>query len=432
MQIYLAKPGGQKEGPFTLEEINRDIASRKYSYNDYWAWHEGLPQWMPLHSVPGITAKPGSGVPAAPTPAPSRPAPQKPSPIVGTKPSPSSAAASQPAKVPTPVKVATTGRVKPIAPVRPAESAAASSTTGEKADKPLSVSKPGPAIPVQGKPATPAVSERESPQPATPSKPVVVKLASKGSTPPETHTPVPAKPATSKPTPVVVAKATPTTPPVSSPQPVPSSAAPQPTADTAAKSGAEALVSAPATSVEPAPEIDSQPSVAGSTPASAPSAEPPSPSQPAADLPLEPAAGEGTTDTEEEPTPLKLEGPSGLPFSALEQVFVFTTGEGRTVFESAKVAEVVQDAVGEPLSDVRQRIPMDVVGHADVGVQVLIDGSVPEKAWRAMNAIKPAIAEKAQAGLYEVCIRPFSVENNDVVALFLFYDALKAGIPSDT
>jgi hypothetical protein len=56
-RIYLAKPGAQKEGPFTLEQINHDLARNKIKDTDFWAWHEGLPTWMPLYSVPGVSAK---------------------------------------------------------------------------------------------------------------------------------------------------------------------------------------------------------------------------------------------------------------------------------------------------------------------------------------------------------------------------------------
>ena len=42
-KIYLAKPGGQKEGPYTLEQINHALATKKYGEADFWAWHEGLP-----------------------------------------------------------------------------------------------------------------------------------------------------------------------------------------------------------------------------------------------------------------------------------------------------------------------------------------------------------------------------------------------------
>lgn len=56
MQIHLSKPGGHREGPFTVDEINRDLAAKKYSDSDYWAWYEGLGSWIPLHSVPGVKA----------------------------------------------------------------------------------------------------------------------------------------------------------------------------------------------------------------------------------------------------------------------------------------------------------------------------------------------------------------------------------------
>src|SRR6266567_5818382 len=55
MQIHLSKPNGQREGPFTLEQINRELAAKKYSDTDYWAWYEGLDAWVPLHTVPGIS-----------------------------------------------------------------------------------------------------------------------------------------------------------------------------------------------------------------------------------------------------------------------------------------------------------------------------------------------------------------------------------------
>src|SRR5882672_7349321 len=54
MKIHLSKPGGQREGPFTLEQINRDLRARKYHDSDYWAWYDGLEAWIPLHAVPGV------------------------------------------------------------------------------------------------------------------------------------------------------------------------------------------------------------------------------------------------------------------------------------------------------------------------------------------------------------------------------------------
>src|SRR5438876_11162431 len=58
MEIYLSKPGGQREGPYNLEQINRDLAAKKYSDSDYWGWYEGLEAWVPLYSIPGIVESP--------------------------------------------------------------------------------------------------------------------------------------------------------------------------------------------------------------------------------------------------------------------------------------------------------------------------------------------------------------------------------------
>src|SRR5438132_2162126 len=55
MQIHLATPGGEKQGPYTLEQINRDLAAKKYRDTDYWAWYDGAEAWVPLYSVPGIS-----------------------------------------------------------------------------------------------------------------------------------------------------------------------------------------------------------------------------------------------------------------------------------------------------------------------------------------------------------------------------------------
>ncbi len=54
MQIHLSKPGGQREGPYTLEQINRALAAGKFKSTEYWAWYEGLPEWIPLHSIAGV------------------------------------------------------------------------------------------------------------------------------------------------------------------------------------------------------------------------------------------------------------------------------------------------------------------------------------------------------------------------------------------
>ena len=64
MQIHLATPGGEKQGPYTLEQINRDLAAKKYRDTDYWAWYDGAEAWVPLYAVPGIS--PASDAEASP------------------------------------------------------------------------------------------------------------------------------------------------------------------------------------------------------------------------------------------------------------------------------------------------------------------------------------------------------------------------------
>src|SRR5260221_1156484 len=56
MEIYLIKSGGQREGPFGLAEINRQLVARRYKDTDYWAWYDGLAEWVPLYNVPGIVS----------------------------------------------------------------------------------------------------------------------------------------------------------------------------------------------------------------------------------------------------------------------------------------------------------------------------------------------------------------------------------------
>src|ERR1051326_7922162 len=70
MEIYLSKPGSNREGPYTLDQINTDLAARKYNDSDYWAWYEGLEAWVPLYSIPGIVDSPKAAPAAAAEPSP--------------------------------------------------------------------------------------------------------------------------------------------------------------------------------------------------------------------------------------------------------------------------------------------------------------------------------------------------------------------------
>jgi hypothetical protein len=69
MQIHVARDGKQL-GPFSLEEINRQLAAGTLSLSDQ-AWYEGAAGWAALSTVPGVSvAAPTSGSQVAPPAAP--------------------------------------------------------------------------------------------------------------------------------------------------------------------------------------------------------------------------------------------------------------------------------------------------------------------------------------------------------------------------
>jgi len=53
MNIHISK-GGQSLGQFTLAEVNRMLGSGQISANDL-AWQEGMPDWVPVSSIPGVS-----------------------------------------------------------------------------------------------------------------------------------------------------------------------------------------------------------------------------------------------------------------------------------------------------------------------------------------------------------------------------------------
>jgi hypothetical protein len=65
MQIHIARDGKQL-GPFSLEEINRQLEAGTLSLSDQ-AWYEGAAGWAALSTVPGVRAAVSSAT--APGPA---------------------------------------------------------------------------------------------------------------------------------------------------------------------------------------------------------------------------------------------------------------------------------------------------------------------------------------------------------------------------
>ena len=262
IQIHLSRPGGRQEGPYTLEQINRDLAAKKYRDTDYWAWHEGLTDWVPLYALPGVLA-------SAASPAP-------------------------PAATPTPKQAAIPARPQVIAP--------------------------------DGIPA--AVS------------------------------------------------------------PVPIAAAPGPEA-----------VPAPASPRELSPADE--------------------------DAAVTPAPAATAPEPEEGPAAAHPQVSSGMPSSALEHIFVFTTGVGPAVWQSPALARMLKEIIGEDLGAMCQNIQRDVVAECDIGDLLRPDGKVSEGVWRAMSAHRPTLVQQARDRLHRVCVRTFRIEADTVVALVLFYNKQK-------
>ena len=257
-QVYLSKPAGQREGPFTVDQVNHDLATKKYKDTDYWAWYDGLAEWVPLHAVPGICA-PGR--------------PQQPRPAETKK------AAPAPKPAPSPF----------------------------------------------------AVNRSNEPEDA-----MEEQLF--------TRAPEPAKPA-----------------------------------------------------AQDAPRMDEDEVLFSKKPAAQP----------------------------QESAAPQAEVGSGLPFAALEQIFVFTTGEGRGVMQLPVVAGMLQDVVGAELNTIRSRVSRDIIGNCDFGERLRRDGAIPEAAWRAMATLKPEVVRLAREGAYSACVRTFTTGAKEVVALFLFYNRSK-------
>jgi len=228
MNIRLSKPGGRPEGPFSLEQINQDLAAKKYADTDYWAWYEGMTEWVPLHSVPGI------------------------------------------------------------------------------------------------------ISGRSAPQPAM--------------------------------------------------------------------ARAETEPARPVTEAEPSPR------------------------QRAAAAPAVPATA---TAEAEEPPALAQQLSSGLPFSALERIFIFTTGDGPTASRSPVTVRMLEATTGEKLERIREDVPRDALTHCSFLEALRGGGSLPDAAWRAIANLDLALVQQAREGVYRICIRSYPIETNDFAALALFYNKQK-------
>lgn len=115
---------------------------------------------------------------------------------------------------------------------------------------------------------------------------------------------------------------------------------------------------------------------------------------------------------------------SGLPFTALEQVFILTTGDAQTASRSPVATSLLQDVIGEDWTTIRSLVPRDAIGRCAILSQ-MGKGPIPPLVWRAMTAFKPVLLQQAREGSHRICIRTFQIETGDTVSVFLFYSKAK-------
>jgi hypothetical protein len=137
-----------------------------------------------------------------------------------------------------------------------------------------------------------------------------------------------------------------------------------------------------------------------------------------------PAASPVTVPAEEPPA-LSRQLSSGMPVSALEQIFVFTTGDGPSTWESPSVVRMMKEIIGEDPGTLREGLRRDVIGRCAADELLKPDGSISDAAWRAMAAHRPAIVQQARDRLCRVCVRTFRAEADAIVAAVLFYNKQK-------
>ncbi|MGE5735639.1 MAG: DUF4339 domain-containing protein [Acidobacteriota bacterium] len=143
----------------------------------------------------------------------------------------------------------------------------------------------------------------------------------------------------------------------------------------------------------------------------------------ASSVPTSPAAPIEQTPMAPPPTEM-VPLTSGMPFTALEQIFILTTGDGQAASRSPTTISLLQKVIGEDWSTIREVVPRDAIAKCSVLTE-MGKGRTPALVWRAMTAFKPLLLQQARDGLHRICIRTFQVETGDTVSVFLFYNKQK-------
>lgn len=123
--------------------------------------------------------------------------------------------------------------------------------------------------------------------------------------------------------------------------------------------------------------------------------------------------------------PAQPEPASGMPFSALVRIFVFTTGDGPAAWHAPEVMRMLEATIGVDIGTIRLDVPKDIVGQCAPAELFKQDGTLSETAWRVMATYQPDLIQQARERLLRICVRTFRMGDGTVIALVLFYNKQK-------
>ena len=457
LEIHLAKPGGRKEGPFSLSEINLALATRKYSSEDYWAWHKGLEAWAPLYDIKGIIKVSSLAASLETESAFQGSLPEEFSPLHTAKTeeqAPNVApllvqnADAQPADTTAESVQEANPDLEPTELLPPLSADIGLEFSKDEADElinadglaeNLAAEFSNSALQDSPPDLWPCEPERTEQEPDDASTPVAQKAEDQ---------PIETTAEGMQPDTATVEPDQEAAPDREPGQPVKPLAADE--ASQVSKDEAHELVEKAETaatilarlkesflhSPEPANGVTSYfnarrsplPGVADTgTPHLGGDWGMPEASHPldfhSKAVPKVPEDGSSPgPDTDPAAALLAQQFSSGMPFAALEQLFIFTTGDGRSIWSSPIMCRMLQAIVGEKMERIRQGTPRDVIFNCDLSQLLKRDGAISDAVWRAMEIREPTIVARAQKKLSRTCVRTFNLERDTVVALVLFYN----------
>jgi len=434
MKIHLAKSGGQKEGPFTVEQINQGIAVGVIQDIEYWAWHEGLPEWLPLHRVLRQLAVAGSAAPAAVAPE------QKPA-LASNRSDISSAKVATAGASADCRHAGTNQQGDESRSTQPISEADSFTDVFEVAPKPVAETAPvasSPTLVVAKSAAIAAPDYNPKPKSSLTAESDVVTALVQAATQPEREANPIARAAGSQPVPQnKAAQPEPAASPAYSGAASPLAMVETPSSDRMAAPAESLEVTPP--SQQPSPLVTDHASPNQMNPVFVRGADKNNnPMQVGSRIP-EPNKTDICSGSRQEqqsnigrltdaaaPSADKQLA-SGLPFAALERMFFFSTGGKQSIWDSPKAAQMLQDIIGEHPNAIRLNVPRDVIFNCNVGGLLGVDGDLSESVWQAMAVRQPELIQRQRKGAHQVCTRSFRIESGAIVVLVLFYDNAKLG-----